>query len=696
MANALLSHRQPRRGLSATPFSIASLLCILAVLWLAILPLPAHAEPLGDPGYKYGVDWDPESKTGEGSATTAGVTDLEVGDTYVCHADGTTEGTLFINPQCVASRGFFGMVANVICRVENVFGTIMGLVWCAVSSAILNPLLAFLTLYVTIYGVMVVLGLVSQTINEAIVRIVKIGIVAAIALNADVAIRVGYMFFISLTQVSVQIVFDLFTPDYVQEGTMAELIEGGYISSPTNPDESRRMYTGVEWMHSLDYTTHRIFGFFTSSGPGFFIVMLGLLIFAPPLFLLLVYLILSIFKAFATAIIGYLLALLGITFLFTVSPIFVCFALFRVTFSWFESWLKNLFSYTIQIMIVFIYLMFMVMLDIVSFFQQVGSMVRSYDYWWKFGWFFKHLSPVTLCRVKRDGEGKIIYYKFNIDGTSSDVVANSSHEGYPQCMPEYDLIKVIRERSRDPADFPPGLTPEQMDEIFRVMDDEDIQLPNNAEDDLPSGLDTIAGIFEKANEDLKIPFFELIFSTPDLMGFLLTRFFAVIILTYMFERMMKKIPHTASYLAGTGFAGRLAGGDQDPGEAAGVQNPRNFMGLETGFARFKETAFGKNDNFRPGVLGMPQRLAAGVVAGVGGMAHGMRRNMFGRLSSLGLSYDVRSEVSEDVQLKEQQRMGYFEDPGKTGTGRFPAHPGGRTGRARPFPYGSGRRSRYGR
>lgn len=696
MANALFSHYRPQRDGSAASPWIVILLLVLAALWLTLRPISAQAQELGDPGYKFGVDWDSESKTGEGSATTGGVSDLEIGDTYVCHADGTTTGTLFINPQCVASRGFFGMFANVICRVENVFGTIMGLVWCAVSSAILNPLLAFLTLYVTIYGVMVILGMVSQTINEAIIRVVKIGLVAAIALNADVAIRVGYMFFISLTQTSVQIVFDLFTPDYVQQGTMAELIEGGYISSPSNPDESRRMYTGVEWMHSLDYTTHRILGFFTSSGPGFFIVMLGLLIFAPPLFLLLVYLILSIFKAFATAIIGYLLALLGITFLFTVSPIFVCFALFRVTSSWFQTWLKNLFSYTIQIMIVFIYLMFMVMIDIVSFFQQIGSMVRNYDYWWKFGWFFKHLSPVTLCRVKRDGEGKIIFYKFNIDGTSSDVVAQSSHEGYPACMPEYDLIKVIREKSRDPADYPPGLTPDQMDEIFRVMDDEGLELPNNAQEDLPSGLDTIAGIFEKANEDLKTPFFELIFGTPDLMGFLLTRFFAVIILTYMFERMMKKIPHTASYLAGSNFAGRLAGGDRDRGDAAGLQNTQNFMGLETGFARFKQTAFGKDNNFRPGVLGLPQRMAAGVIAGAGGMAHGMRRNMFGRLSSLGLSYDVRSEVSEDVQLKEQQRLGYFDPSGGRGAGQWPSHPGGRTGRARPFPYGQGRRSRYGR
>lgn len=77
------------------------------------------------------------------------------------------------------------------------------------------------------------------------------------------------------------------------------------------------------------------------------------------------------------------------------------------------------------------------------------------------------------------------------------------------------------------------------------------------------------------------------------------------------------------------------------------------------------------------------------------MAHGMRRNMFGRLSSLGLSYDVRSEVSEDTQLKEQQRLGYF-DPASGSTPGRSAHPGGRTGRARPFPYGSGRRSRYGR
>jgi hypothetical protein len=675
----------------------------LCVLYLLCLPLTAHAaggppNQYNDPGYQYGVDWDPETGGGAGSATTSGINDLTL-NTFECQADGTTQGTLFVNPQCNASRGLFGLFANVVCRVENIFGAILGLVYCAVQNAILEPLLALLTLYVTVYGAMVLLGMVPHTFGEALTRIFKIGIVAAIALNAEIAIGVGYTFFITLTQTTISIVFELFTPDFVASNTvMADMIQAGYQSSPTNPDASRRLYLGENWMQNLDYVTHRIIGFFMKGGVGFAIVMVGLFFLMPPLFLIIVYLLISILKSLATAVIGYLLALLGITFLFSVAPIFVSFALFRVTSGWFDAWLRNLFSYTLQMMVVFVFLMIMIMIDIVSFFQQVGGMIRVYQNVFSFGWLMKPNTVFTLCRVEREGglrSGEIIYYKFTVDGTPGNEIGNQ-YEGFPRCIPEYDLRAIL---SGDFSNLPPGLSQEQMEEIIDAVDgvkNGDIPLPNADGSNTPSGLETVSQIIQKANEDLKIPFMELITMT-DLIFFLLVRFLSLIVLTYLLERFMRKVPHMASQLAGTGFAGRLGGGEQEPGDAPGLQQTNDFAGVDTGFAKFKQAAFKDGYYPRGFIRSGPSRFAQGVVAGIGGMGQGMLRSSIQRAGSFGLTNEMRRELLADQSVLESQREGLFA-PTRGGIGRPEGiySAGGRGSGELPSTIRRRRRSRYGR
>lgn len=690
--------------------------CLMALVLAALCllsPAPAHANVFDDTynqsQYEYGVDWDEETGTGTGSSVTSGVNnlDLDAGG-FACTAGGGTTGTLFVNPQCNIDRGAFGVFANVVCRVENVFGAMLGLLYCAVSDAILQPLLALFILYVTVYGAMVILGMVPHTFAEATVRILKIGAVAAIALNAEIAIGVGYKFFISMTQVTIQVVFDIFTPDFVENNSaMANMIQGGYMNSPSNPDMSRRLYVGENWMLNLEYTTHRIFGFFMNGGIGFLIVMFLLFIFAPPLFFILCYLLISLIKAMATAIVGYLLALLGITFLFTVSPIFVSFALFRTTSGWFDAWLRNLFSYTMQIMVVFVFLMFAVMIDIVSFFQSIGTMIRHYEYVFSFGWFFSPFNIFSTCKPERDGDqglyGEIIYYKFAIDGTTSDEVGNI-YEGFPRCIPKYDLMEILNGNlgyrggrfSGEP--YPPGLTQDQIDDIVEAMDGiraGDIEIPGDGED-MPEGLEVVSQIIGKANEDLYYPFTEMVTDT-ELMAFFLVRFLVIIALTYLLNRFMGKIPHMASQLAGTGFAGRLGGGEQEPGDAPGVQgDTRDFGGIETGFARFKEASFGGGYYPRGFIRSAPTRFAAGVAAGMGGMGRGMMRRSISRAGSLGLSADVRRELLEDQSILESKREGLFA-PSRGGIGRYDGvhHPGGRTGRQRPTGFGGPRRSRRG-
>ncbi|MBM3617930.1 MAG: hypothetical protein FJX23_05220, partial [Alphaproteobacteria bacterium] len=134
---------------------------------------------------------------------------IEVRDTYVCNDDGTTSGVLFVNPNC-ETTGILGIFSQVACRVENVFGTAMGLVYCSIYSAIMQPFVALLGLYVTIYGAAVVLGLKRATFRNATMHIMKMALVAGFVLSSTTTIQVGYKFYVQMTQTTASILFESF------------------------------------------------------------------------------------------------------------------------------------------------------------------------------------------------------------------------------------------------------------------------------------------------------------------------------------------------------------------------------------------------------------------------------------------------------------------------------------------------------
>jgi hypothetical protein len=664
------------RAIPSKPCGVA----LWLVAALALYCILAIASPA------YAGDYQVSFTEGQAPSSTGGASDLQINRDFACNADGSSSGELFINPQCDATAGLFGIFANVVCRVESIFSTMLGFVYCSIQSAVLKPLLAMLTLYVTIYGAMVILGMVQNTFKEAAIRIGKIGLVSAVALNAHVAIGVGYTFFISLTQTTMDVIFQVFTPDQIAADTgLSKLIEAGFVSSPSAADETKRLYTGSDWMLSLEYTFHRIIGFFVSGGIGFIMVMVCLLIFAPPLFFMLAYLMLATIKALASAVVGYLLALLGITFLFALSPIFICFALFRVTSAWFDAWVRNLFSYTLQIMIIFVFLMIMIMIDIVTFFQQIGGMFNTYMYVAQFGWIMWPLTIFTLCEPLRNDNGELLYFKFTPDGEWSSE-HGTAYEGFPRCTPPYEVDLVLSGEQQLP-----GLTAENMEVIREALDGlTEEELNELSIENMPSSLEFVYQMVAKANADLIMPITE-VFQNTDLVGFLLTRFLIVIILTYLLERFLKEVPHLAGQLAGTSFQGRLGGGESK-GEQAGVQSSDAFSSIDTGFAKFKQAYYGSaQDYYTKGfVFKAPLRLARGVMAGLGGARDTMVRQSVARGAQLGLSKDLRSQLSIGSDLLQSRSEGDF----STTRGGIGSHTGGRGGGYHPT-VGSPRPSRRG-
>lgn len=733
-----------------------------ALIWLIALCLsmPAQAQT-GEDGKgilqpSFNTSSDRFSTDGDTSSGTP--SSLTFSTSYVCHDDGTTEGMLFENSSCdyVSGDGDFasgvkGLFGNVICRTEGIFAEILGLLWCSVRSAIIKPLLAILTLYVTIYGVMVTLGLVQHRFSEAIMRVVRIGLIVAIATNAEVAIGIAYKFYIAAAQTTTGMMLQAFDTTYYSD-QLDTIRSMGYGADPNAANPEERIYTGEHWAYNLDNAMHRIFGFIVNSSTAFIIVFFTLLIFFPLLLIVLTYLLVTLIKVFVQAVIGYLLGILGITFLFSVAPLFVCFALFRTTASWFDSWLRYLASFTIQIMIIFAFLVIMLSIDIIAFFQNVGAMMRSYSYVIQLGWIHIPIPVWSMCKVMREGGhpdiGEMLY--FDVDGNPA-----TYYTGFPRCIPEISAQPIIEGYFNGdiPQEaLPPYMTPDQamaiLDEVqqgyfergvdtilslvptrvggcigvdpaevckhfdipgmdsvksfisdkihewagvLRGLDVPTITATITAEVEgvidgladflspiLPPGFgfiidtatDLLSGfitevanriyelvigaqdrvlqgaqkIADDFNDSLVYNVSELAFSL-DLISFLLVRMLALCVLVFLFNRQLKEVPNLANYLSGTGFTGRLGGGEGTPG-----LQPENFGGIDTGFQEFSKSL--KSDHG-------PGKFGRAVMAGARGAKAARRQNSV--IRSLGMSRSVRSYVGESHDIQQKKHEGLLVD-----------------------------------
>lgn len=663
--------------------AVGGALFVILAFWLLALPAFASAPPGELNDYRF-------APSTEAVTSTGGAVDIGISENFACDG-GSPSGELFINPQCNAT-GALGLFANVVCRIENLFGNVLALMYCAVQEAIVPPFLALLTLYVIIYGALVILGMVPHRLGEALMRVAKIGLVAVIALQADVAIRVAYTFYLSAAQTTISAVFSVFDDGQYQDHSEYQaMLEGGYILSPDYEDPSRRLYTGEHWMEGFDHVFNNVVNTLIAAGPLLITTLVILFFVCAPLFFMVVHLVISIFKALAEAIVSYLIALLMITLLFCLAPIFVSFALFRFTAGFFETWLKHLASYTLQMMIVFAFLMIMIMVDIFTFFAQVGDLFRSYAYDMQFGFLHKREVIPTLCRPVRDGPdkhtGNIVYYKFHTiapDDHGSHVSDNESDMGpfggFPKCIPEYRVDEVWGARAlpdhlAGDVHMPPKLSRKQINDMIQDNRNYCESSPcynlesgpfsgecRARKDALSSGDLTCGEIAREhtyniiqqevadANNNLHLPFMELV-RTSDLIGFLLVRLLVVIILTWQLERFLKIVPGLAGHLAGTGFAGRLGGGEV---EGADLMS-HDKLDMETGFERFKASALKDGSKYRGS--------ATGFVMGIGAAIAQSGRRTIARPSRFaarfGATSEVRGEASASNSIREERLKGTF-------------------------------------
>ncbi|HJD59901.1 MAG TPA: type IV secretion system protein [Rickettsia endosymbiont of Omalisus fontisbellaquei] len=211
------------------------------------------------------------------------------------------------------------------------------------NSAVQNIAKAALTLYVTIFGLMFVMGALKLTAIEVIIRICKIAIVAFLIREESWSFFNTYFFSVFTDGI------DFFVTNVV-----------GATSSRSN------IFGFIDPIFDK-YTNGRIWGLL-------FIELLqihnGLTFIA----IITIYGLITYFRAVLEVIIGYVIAFIGVTVMISLAPFFIILMLFEKTKSLFDNWISTLLSYVVQPTIL---LIFFLLIDQVLSEQLLKVVVRA-------------------------------------------------------------------------------------------------------------------------------------------------------------------------------------------------------------------------------------------------------------------------------------------------------------------------------
>lgn len=294
---------------------------------------------------------------------------------FQCLPDGTANGRLFEQRTCQITQTT--ILAGTVCTFEQTLSQIFSNLYCGMKDAIMTPLVLLMTLAMMIFAIMFLTGMTRLTAGEAAKFGIKILLVFVFATQAELAIGLAYKFFITVTQEGISIVLSKLAPS------------GAY----NNGNLEWNADSAMKYMDQLVIEAATPLTLVPSNLPSnaqpvdnaggacqnALLVLLGLTaFFLPPLFIMIVYVIMQTIFVFVRAVAGYLLALTGITFLMTMSPIFLCFSLFHVTYKFFEKWLQYIISFTLQMIIIFAFLAFTQLMDYGKFLGRVMELVKPY------------------------------------------------------------------------------------------------------------------------------------------------------------------------------------------------------------------------------------------------------------------------------------------------------------------------------
>lgn len=260
---------------------------------------------------------------------------------------GHATGQLFISgPSCPTTLGFDNLFSFLVCNFEQLASNLLGHLFCGMILDLAPAVWAAVTLAIVIFGISFTIGLVPATGQEAILFAIKLAFITTFATNADYLIGYGYTFLIAGIREGTTIALTTLNSSGINSGSdvYAEMdkILAHFFHFATDSEGAAT---------NADYCKNALFAVIA-------LFMTALPIAAYVALLVIGRMMLTLFRA----VFAYVYAVIGIAFLLTLAPFFLGFYLFKHTRNLFDRWVGYLVSFALQVVLMFAFLTFIVII----------------------------------------------------------------------------------------------------------------------------------------------------------------------------------------------------------------------------------------------------------------------------------------------------------------------------------------------
>ncbi len=314
--------------------------------------------------------------------------------TFSC-AGGVATGQLStLEASCPTTLSFDNVFSFLVCNMQQIATNVLGHMYCGLILNLTPAVWAMVTLAVLLFGIAFTVGLIASTGGEAVAFLLKVAFVVAFATEADLIIGVAYRLLMTGMTSGVSLVLsgmnvpggttgaDAFT---MLDGFLERIIDYAVGGSGSGLGEER-CRNGLFAVVATMSMAFPLAAYFT-------LALIG-----------------KIFLSLFRAIFGYIYAIFGVTFLIVLSPIFVCFYLFKPTQTFFNKWLAYMVSMVLQIVLLFAFLTFVLSLPVSRMTEDITNIIMYNSQAAESDGFRMPWKYCTLCDftvVDRDGGGPI-------------------------------------------------------------------------------------------------------------------------------------------------------------------------------------------------------------------------------------------------------------------------------------------------
>lgn len=293
--------------------------------------------------------------------------DVSAGTIGINQAGTVKSGNVFIGIEANCDAyGLSNIFSGLNCQFKSTINEIMNRMYCGLQHTLQPLLMVMILLFVVLYGIQFTFGMAKLTASELTTRLIKIALIWTFAMYASWGVGIAFYFLSGSIEMAVSWAMQAFTGSFNHQAC-------GAISTASNVP-SMFIY--------IDCRIYELFhGRFSVDGQYLFAFIAALAINAQLIFFLMLYLFFMIISTVTRALVTYLLGLSAIAFLLSLGPIFVSMALFKPTFTFFESWLRYIISFAMQIVLVFacVALWLFVMDHYWGFFKHLANIMGEYQ-----------------------------------------------------------------------------------------------------------------------------------------------------------------------------------------------------------------------------------------------------------------------------------------------------------------------------